>query len=182
LLRTILGRYLDVAPGTVRFCYGPHGKPALIAEMAEQTGVRFNVAHSHDLALYAVTRGREVGIDVERIRAEVASTEIAQRFFSPAEVAALCALPDELQTEAFFACWTRKEAYIKATGGGLSHPLDGFDVSLTPGEPVVALRTHADPQEAARWSLRALDPGPGYAAAVAVEATRWNLTCWQWRV
>ena len=134
LLRVLLGRYLRQDPPHLRFTYGPHGKPAL----ATDTGggaLRFNVSHSHGLALYAITRGREVGVDVERIRPEVAQEKIAERFFSPREVTLLRALPAPLQATAFFACWTRKEAYIKATGEGLTLPLDQFDVSLLPGEP-----------------------------------------------
>ena len=177
LLRVLLGRYLGQDPPHLRFIYGPHGKPAL----ATDTGggaLRFNVSHSHGLALYAITRGREVGVDVERIRPEVAQEKIAERFFSPREVTLLRALPAQLQATAFFACWTRKEAYIKAKGEGLALPLDQFDVSLVPGEPAVLLRAAWDPQEAARWSLQDLAPAPGYRAAVAVAGHDWRLTCW----
>src|SRR5919199_1621700 len=143
---------LRQAPPQLCFTYGRHGKPAL----ATGTGgvpLRFNVSHSHGLALYAITRDREVGVDVERIRPEVAQEKIAERFFSPREVTVLRALPTPLQATAFFACWTRKEAYIKATGDGLSLSLKQFDVSLAPGEPVALLHTIWDPQEAARWAL-----------------------------
>jgi 4'-phosphopantetheinyl transferase len=177
LLRVLLGRYLRQDPPHLRFIYGPHGKPAL----ATDTGggaLRFNVSHSHGLALYAITRGREVGVDVERIRPKVAQEKIAERFFSPREVTLLRALPAPLQATAFFACWTRKEAYIKATGEGLTLPLDQFDVSLVPGEPAALLRTAWDPQEAARWALQDLAPAPGYRAAVAVAGHDWCLTCW----
>ena len=103
--------------------------------------IRFNVSHSHGIALYAVTRGREVGIDLERIRSDLAVAEIAERFFSRREIAMLRTLPIEAQRQAFFRCWTRKEAYIKARGEGLSLPLDQFDVSLAPGEPAAVLGT-----------------------------------------
>jgi 4'-phosphopantetheinyl transferase len=119
-----------------------------------------------------------VGVDVERIRPKVAQEKIAERFFSPREVTLLRALPAPLQATAFFACWTRKEAYIKATGEGLTLPLDQFDVSLVPGEPAALLRTAWDPQEAARWALQDLAPAPGYRAAVAVAGHDWRLTCW----
>jgi 4'-phosphopantetheinyl transferase len=177
LLRVLLGRYLGQDPPHLRFIYGPHGKPAL----ATDTGggaLRFNVSHSHGLALYAITRGREVGVDVERIRPEVAQEQIAEHFFSPREITRLRALPTPLQATAFFACWTRKEAYIKAKGEGLALPLDQFDVSLVPGEPAALLRAAWDPQEAARWSLQDLAPAPGYRAAVAVAGQDWRLTCW----
>lgn len=106
--------------------------------------------HSHELALYAVTRGREVGVDLEYMREDFASQEIARRFFSPCEVATLGALLAHLQAEAFFNCWTRKEAYIKAVSQGLSLPLDQFDVSLVPGDPAVLLSARGNPQEASR--------------------------------
>jgi 4'-phosphopantetheinyl transferase len=179
LLRSILGRYLGLAPDRLCFTCSLHEKPAL-TEAAGGPALRFNVSHSHRAALIAVTRERETGVDIESIRVEAADIEIARRCFSPREIAALEALPAHLRTDAFFRCWTRKEAYVKARGGGLSIPLDQFDVSLAPGEPAVLLQTRADPRDAGRWSLRDLDPGPGYAAALAVEGHAWPLKCWQW--
>lgn len=175
VLRAILGRYLNRAPESLSFCYSAHGKPSLAGN-----AIRFNMSHSHGIALYAVTRGREVGIDIERIRSNVEVEEVAERFFSQREVAKLRTLPAGVQREAFFNCWTRKEAYIKARGEGLSLPLDQFDVSLAPGEPVALLGTRPDPSEAARWSLRELPPTPGYVAALAVAGQGWRLTCWPW--
>lgn len=175
LLRTILSRYLDCEPSQLRFSYNHYGKPALAAET-----LSFNVSHSHGLALYAITRDRKVGIDLEYMRSHVAGEHMAERFFSPREVASLRALPTQLQAQAFFNCWTRKEAYIKAQGYGLSLPLDQFDVSLAPDEPAQLLATRGDPQEASRWSLKALSPGTGYQAALAVEGHDWQLACWQW--
>jgi 4'-phosphopantetheinyl transferase len=179
LLRSILGLYLGREPGQLRFGYGPHGKPYLIGEN-DQDGLRFNLSHSHGLALLVVARARQVGVDVERVRPDIAGDGIAERFFSPQEVARLRALPAALQAEAFFNCWTRKEAYIKARGEGLSLPLDQFDVSLAPGEPAALLATRIDAEEASRWSLMALAPGPGFAAALAAEGSGWRLKCWQW--
>ena len=179
VLRAILGRYLNRAPEGLSFCYGSHGKPALAGESGGDA-IRFNVSHSHGVALYAVTRGREVGIDLERIRFDLAVAEIAERFFSRREAAMLRTLPTEAQRQAFFRCWTRKEAYIKARGEGLSLPLDQFDVSLAPGEPEAILGTQPDPSEASRWSLQELTPAPGYVAALAVEGHGWRLACWQW--
>ena len=178
VLRTILSRYLGVPPRAVRFCYGRHGKPAL-AEESGGNGLRFNMSHSHELALYAVARDREVGIDLEYIRQDFASQEIARHFFSPREVSTLCALPASMQARAFFNCWTRKEAYIKARGQGLALPLHQFDVSLSPGEPAELLSSRENPQEASRWTLRELAPGDGYVAALAVEGHDWRLNCWQ---
>jgi 4'-phosphopantetheinyl transferase len=177
LLRVLLGGYLRQDPPHLRFTYGPYGKPALATDTG-RASLRFNVSHSHGLALYAITRGREVGVDVERIRPKVVQEKIAERFFSPREVTVLRALPPPLQAPAFFACWTRKEAYIKARGDGLTLPLDQFEVSLAPGEPAALLRTAWDPQEAACWALQDLAPAPGYRAAVAVAGHDWRLTCW----
>ncbi|MGH7773245.1 MAG: 4'-phosphopantetheinyl transferase family protein [Candidatus Binatia bacterium] len=177
LLRIILGRYLDTKPENLRFCYNPQGKPALAREPGRD-GICFNLSHSDGLALYAITRRREVGVDLERIQPDLAVDEIAEHFFSPREIAMLRALPTHMQKEAFFNCWTRKEAYIKARGEGLTLRLDQFAVSLAPGEPAALLDTKDDPQEASRWSLRELVPGPGYVAALAAEGYNWQLRCW----
>lgn len=176
-LRTILGAYLKKDPAQLSFSYSPYGKPALVAD-SETTKLSFNLSHAHELALIAVTRERSIGIDVEFIRPEVASQEIAERFFSSHEVAALQALPAEVQSEAFFNCWTRKEAYIKAIGEGMSLPLDQFHVSLVPGSAAELLGNVRDANEVSRWSLRELAPAPGYVAAIAVEGKDWQLRCW----
>lgn len=183
-LRKIISSYLGAEPKEIRFCFGPQGKPSL-TEDCYGNGLSFNMSHAHGLALYAVTREREVGIDLEYIREDFASEEIACRFFSQREIAMLSSLPEAARAEGFFNCWTRKEAYIKAVGQGLSLPLDQFDVSLAPGEPALLLSTRENPQEASRWTLREIAPGEGYAAAVAVEGRDWTLHCWQfpdWRV
>jgi 4'-phosphopantetheinyl transferase len=177
-LRDILSRYVGLAPGLLRFSYERYGKPVLSRETGGEL-LRFNLSHSHGLALCAVTRGREVGVDLEHVREDFAGPEIAERFFSPREVSALRALPPGARTSAFFDCWTRKEAYIKARGEGLSHPLRGFTVSLTPGEPA-ALLCADDPLEAARWSLLELTLGADYRAAVAVTGERPTLRCWRY--
>lgn len=180
LLRIILSRYLDMEPSQLHFCYNPNGKPSLGITSDEET-LNFNVSHSCGLALYAVTRGREVGIDLERIRADFACEQIAERFFSSQENAMLRALPAKrVKHKAFFNCWTRKEAYIKARGEGLSLPLDQFDVSLAPGGPAMLLNTREDPQEVSRWSLQELIPAPGFVATLAVEGHGWRLACWKW--
>jgi 4'-phosphopantetheinyl transferase len=169
-LRVLLGRYLSCHPGRLRFDYGPYGKPVL-ADEAEADGLRFNVAHSEGLALIAVALDREVGVDLEHLRPEMATEQIALRFFSPREMEALRAVPPQARKEAFFHCWTRKEAYLKATGTGLATALDRFDVSLAPGEPAALLGNRDDPREARRWSLWELAPGPGFVGALAVEGT-----------
>jgi 4'-phosphopantetheinyl transferase len=107
---------------------------------------------------------------------------IAERFFSIKENAVFRALPESKKKEAFFNCWTRKEAFIKAIGDGLSRPLDKFDVSLVPGEPSRLLRIEGDSKAASAWTIQELKPAFGFAAAIAVEARRWQLHCWQWLV
>lgn len=179
VLRAILSRYLHIAPQQLRFTYSPYGKPALAHETGGDT-LCFNLSHSHDLALYAITRNRQVGIDLEYLRALPDMEQVAQRFFSAQENSVLDTLPQNQRLEAFFNCWTRKEAYIKARGEGLSFRLDQFDVSLMPGEPAALLTVRGDSCEAARWSLQELEPAPGYVAALAVEGHGWHLHCWQW--
>jgi 4'-phosphopantetheinyl transferase len=178
-LRAILGRYLGVPPGNLAFAYSSHGKPAL-PNGAGVRDLRFNVSHAGGLALVAVALGREVGVDIERVREDFATEEIAGRVFSPAELAAIRVLPAAARCAAFFNCWTRKEAYVKARGEGLSLPLHRFDVSVAPGEPAALLATAENSCEASRWSLRELQPGPGYVASLAVEGHSWRPRCWQW--
>lgn len=178
ILRAILGRYLDVEPARLQFCHGPYGKPAL-AETPNGSTLCFNMSHSHEFALYAITRNGEVGVDLENIRPVPDAEQIARRFFSGRENAAFQAVPTDLKHKVFFTCWVRKEAYVKARGDGLSLPLDQFDVSLTPGEPARLLDTRFDSQEASRWSLYDVTPGPGYVAAVAVQGPDCRLRCWE---
>jgi 4'-phosphopantetheinyl transferase len=179
VLRVILGRYLGVRPEQLCFDYGAAGKPTLAREFAGKD-LRFNLSHSHGLALYALTPGRALGVDVERIRADVDVEQVAQVAFAPAEAAELLALPVTQRQQAFFACWTRKEAYVKARGEGLSLPGDQFQVSLAPGAPPKLLRTHWDAPEASRWSLYDLEAGQEYAAALAVEGHNCSVTYLEW--
>jgi 4'-phosphopantetheinyl transferase len=127
-----------------------------------------------------LTIGRAIGVDVEKVRSDLEADRIAARFFSPSERRALQSVPEHLRLGAFFDCWTRKEAYIKAIGGGLSLPLDQFDVSFRPGDPARLLATRPEPAEAGRWAIRALDMGADYRAAVAVEGADWRLEIWDW--
>jgi len=180
ILRVILGRYLNRAPESLSFSYGSHGKPALASKSGAEP-ICFNTSHSQGMALYVVTRGREIGVDLELIRDGLAVEQIAEQFFSRREISALCSLPAELRRRAFFLCWTRKEAYIKARGEGLSLPLDQFEVSLTPGQPAALVSVREDSNEAYRWSLEELFPAANYAAALAVEGRDWSLACWQWQ-
>lgn len=176
-LRSILSGYLEIPPEEIQFSYGAQGKPQLATSSAQIHPFNFNLAHSGSLALYAFTRVGEIGVDLEQIRPDFTGDDIAERFFSASEVARLNELSAELRPEAFFNCWTRKEAFIKAIGIGLSLSLDQFDVTLAPTEPAALLRTRWDENEAARWSLKAIDVGSGYVAAVAVAGHDWRMTC-----
>jgi 4'-phosphopantetheinyl transferase len=176
VLRELLGAYLNCAPAAVDFAYGPQGKPILGNTSSNRT-LRFNLSHAGGLAVYAFALGREVGADIEPIRPDFAGWDIAKRFFSSEEIAELESLPPVSRSEAFFLCWTRKEAYIKARGEGLQIPLDSFHVTLTPRGPVRLASA-----DSSRWTLRDFQPAEGYAGALVVEGPNWNLSCWEKRV
>lgn len=187
-LRTTLSRYLKLEPAQLNFVYGQQGKPALTTGAGDRPGahvqshdaLRFNLSHSGGIALLAIATGRDVGVDVEFMSAQVTTDEVAERFFSPHEVATLRTLPREIRRTAFFKCWTRKEAFIKAKGGGLSIPLDQFDVAFAPAQTPALLRTQWNPREASCWSMFDLNvEAADYAAALVVEGTPRQLSCWQ---
>lgn len=163
-LRELLGRYLDRAPGDVHFAYSPYGKPEVPGE-----ALRFNVAHSDDLAVIGLTEDDPLGVDVECIRALRDIDSLAGTVFSTRELDVFRSLPPASKRQAFFNCWTRKEAFVKAVGEGLSHPLDAFDVTLRPGEEARLLQVEGSPARAAGWSLLDVCPMDGWAGAVAVE-------------
>jgi 4'-phosphopantetheinyl transferase len=175
-LRQILGRYLNHPPHELQFGRTERGKPFLITPDANE--LMFNVSHSHELAIYAVMRNHEIGVDVEHLRPMPDAEQIAMRFFSASEQTTLLALPPEERTRAFFACWTRKEAFIKAIGEGLYYPLDQFSVSLSPDEPVCLQHVDTHPQEAASWTLRAFTPASDYVAAFAVRSPVMHVKYW----
>ena len=166
-LRRVLSRYLDTPPTDIRLTYDMHGKPRL-AGVADGDGLCFNVSHSHSLALLAIAR-RQVGVDVEYLHRQVRHEALANRFFSQYEASALQRLSPDQRRAAFFACWTRKEAFVKAKGAGLQLPLNQFDVSVEPDEPAQLLRVGWEPAEARLWRLHNVEVGQGYAAALAVE-------------
>jgi 4'-phosphopantetheinyl transferase len=166
LLRRLLGDYLGCDPGAVVLGEGPRGKPRL---EPPRGALEFNASHSFGRALLAFARGRRLGVDLERIRADLATDGIAESSFSAGELAELRALPRAQQLDGFFNAWTRKEAFVKAVGEGVYYGLDCFDVSLAPEREPRLLHTRRDPAEAARWSLRALDAPAGFAAAIVVE-------------
>ena len=165
LLRIVLASYTAQSPESLSFDYSAQGKPAL---KNGRPDLRFNVSHTEGLAVLALVREREIGVDAEKIRPQPDAQKLAKRFFSAREQLFLGKLSgDELQ-RAFFRCWTRKEAYIKAKGEGLSIPLHAFDVSLEEDQPAALVGTRPDPTEAGRWTLYDLSVGQGYAAALTV--------------
>ena len=170
-LREILAPFLDLRPREIEFEYNQQGKPFL-STGADAAGLKFNVSHSEGFALVGVTLAGEIGVDLEHVRHDIEYNEIAQRFFSPSEAETLKELPPQEQARAFFACWTRKEAYVKARGGGLSIPLDRFEVSLTPDQGPVRFISYDDEDESSRWSLQSFGPWPDCMAALCVEVTR----------
>ena len=176
-LRSILARYMGCAPAALAFSYSAYGKPALAEMNCAQPALSFNLSHSGDWAMCAVAQDRRVGIDIELLRPELATQSIAEHFFSAAEVTALRSLSPAEQIPAFFRCWTRKEAFVKARGEGLSLPLDRFDVSLLPGAPAALLRAADDPQEVSRWSMLTLPAPANYEATLVIEGTKINSSC-----
>jgi 4'-phosphopantetheinyl transferase len=178
LLRVVLSAYLGTRPAEVAIEAGPGGKPRLVGRRSP----RFNLAHADALGLVAVSADREVGIDVERIRDVGDLRGLAERCFSPAERAALAAVDAPRRLRAFFAGWTRKEAFLKAVGDGLSRPLDSFEVTLKPGEPPRLLRVQGVPDAPARYALRALLPAPGYVGAVAAEGRGIAIHRWSYEM
>ena len=168
-LRMILGRYLVRDPQAITFSYGPRSKP----HIAESVG--FNLSHSDDLAVVTVAHARSVGVDIEAIRTMKERDRIAGRFFSARENAALLSIPDSERTEAFFRCWTLKEAYVKATGDGLAQPTESFEVTFGRGEQTELLRVDGKPEEASRWKLIEFSPAPNFVGALAVEGHDWEL-------
>jgi len=167
LLRFLLGGYTGTAPAAIRFEYGPQGRPCIAGALGTAR-VEFNLSHSGGWALLGVTRGRAIGVDLEAARHIPELEDIARRHFAPAEMDSLLRLPPPRRTEGFFACWTRKEAYVKAIGGGLSVPLDRFEVSVDPGAPVGFRSIDGSAEAAANWSLWGFRPLVDYWAAVAV--------------
>jgi 4'-phosphopantetheinyl transferase len=176
LLRRILAAYLAADSKELTFSYSSKNKPALAGTYANR--LSFNISHSGEIALIAVTQNRQIGVDVELIRHDFDTAAIATRFFSEVEQEQLAALPAEQRHETFFRCWTRKEAYIKATGEGLSLPLRQFDVSIAPGSQDALLATRPDSAESKRWLLRDVVVKTGYAGAICVSGNEWKLIGW----
>jgi 4'-phosphopantetheinyl transferase len=177
-LREVLAAYLQCAPRDVLFSLAEHGKPHL-AEPCDRS-LRFNLSTSGDWAMLAVTLGREVGVDVERINSERADRGIVSYYFAPGEIQALEAMDEADWLQGFFNCWTRKEAFIKATGEGLSRPLDSFEVSLQPGQPASLISFQGCRQAAKRWRMAELAEVPGYASALVVAGSIGQIHSFIW--
>lgn len=178
ILRSLLGEYCQVPAEDIAFDYGPRGKPVLRAPASMQ--LQFNVSHSHGMAAYAITRTCHVGVDVELVREVKEADGIVTSQFAPEEVAAYRALPVEARRRGFFYLWTRKEAYIKALGEGLGHPLDRFAVSLEPGPAARFVRIGSDPAALADWTLCDLVLDASYVAALAVQGVGLNVVSRAW--
>jgi 4'-phosphopantetheinyl transferase len=177
-LRSLLGAYLAIEPDRLQFAYDAFGKPRLAGEET-LTSIRFSVSHSDDLALFGFARGHKNGVDVERIRPDIDVEDLAARYFSPNEFKKLRSLPADQQRKAFYCGWTRKEAYLKGRGEGLSVPLERVEVSLTPGEPAKILKASGDRRVSRRWIVQHLSPAPGYIGAAAVEGRDIAFRCFR---
>jgi len=180
-LRSLLGAYVGIEPGELRFTYDRFGKPGLGGE-AQADAVRFSVSHSEGFGLFGFVKEHRMGVDVERIRAGIDVENLAKNHFSRNEFEKLRSQPSDRQLEAFFCCWTRKEAYLKARGEGMSHGLDRFEVSVTPDEPVTILCADDDPDVSRRWTLEHLTPEPGYLGAAAVETDNVTFRYFRWEI
>jgi 4'-phosphopantetheinyl transferase len=179
ILRKILGHYLKENPNEILFEYTAHGKPVLASESRGDTP-SFNLTHSDTLALYAITRAQKIGIDIERIRNDIDVDQIAQRFFSQNEISSLNQIHKNKRSEIFFQYWTRKEAFLKAIGEGISFPMEQCDVSLTSGSILSPIILSGNKGESSRWHVQDLIPGEGYAAAIAVDRGDCNISCWNY--
>jgi 4'-phosphopantetheinyl transferase len=181
LLRNILGLYLDSRPESIQFMYGLHGKPGLVKEINPKK-LCFNLAHSGDLILIGVTQDRMIGIDIERIQAILNVQQLVGQYFSPMEIAEYTTLSSERKLDAFYSCWTRKEAYVKARGEGLSIPLDQFSVSMIPGKSEIRMKfIDQEGKALPDWSVLSIDPdpAPGYVAALVASGDDWKVSLWR---
>jgi len=198
-LRAMLGQYLNAEPTALRFAYSPNGKPQLTEGFAG-SGIHFNLAHTEDLAVMAVTRIGAIGADVEAVRPMKNVEELVARFFSPRENELFQKVSADQKPGAFFDLWTRKEALLKATGEGITRSLSLVEVSFLPGEPARLLAISGSAAKAAQWCLRELSPAAGFTGAIAIDlgisnikggdadetpaaryqAANINVQCWQW--
>ncbi|GAC1362153.1 MAG: 4'-phosphopantetheinyl transferase superfamily protein [Ktedonobacteraceae bacterium] len=178
LLRLLLANYVQLPAAQLNYCYNAYGKPELAISHGQDT-LHFNLSHTHELIIYAFTYSRHVGIDIEYIRGNIEYEQLAKHYFSSFEYAELQRLPLSIRRQVFFQCWTRKEAYIKARGLGLSLGLDTFDITVQPGLPVRLLASRENAQETTRWLFAPLPIDADYAGTLVVERQDWHMCCWQ---
>lgn len=174
-----MGRYLDLEPGQLQFCYGKNRKPAISKNYCNED-IRFNLSYSDSVALYALTLCHEIGIDVEMVRDIPEMDQIANGFFLVSEYNIYRSLPERKKKDVFYKYWTRKEAFVKATGDGLLLPLNKFEVSNLPGEPVKTMAFEGAPHNASQWFIYDLNVKSEYKAAFAKEGQCCELMCFQW--
>lgn len=179
VLRRIIGNYTGKHPRELKFDFNQYGKPFLSQNSSKST-IKFNISHSHEVALIAVTQDFDIGVDVEYMHTNFDFEGIVEKFFSVNEKNVWRSLPSYHKVEAFFNCWTRKEAFIKAKGKGLSLPLNEFDVSFKPGEPALLLNTAWDRKEVGDWSVEEIKPANGYVGALAVKGSNLDMKFWEW--
>ena len=177
ILRLLVGKYLEINPAEISFQYGEFGKPCIQNDNA----LKFNISHSQNIALFAFTKKFNVGVDVEFVNPNIEVKDIATKFFSANEIMNLLALPEQEQTLGFFNCWTRKEAFIKAVGEGLSFPLDKFEVSLELGKPANLLATHWEPEAVSKWSMYAMSPADEFVASLVIEGLVEKVKFYNWQ-
>ena len=178
-LRLILQRYLHLDAAHIRFARGAHGKP-YVSDPATSPPLTFNLTHSRDLALLAIAANRQIGIDIEHYGRTANYPGMINRICSPPEQTFLNDLPPEEQQKIFLTCWTRKEAYVKALGQGITFSLKSITVSLDKSKPPGILHVQGKENEALRWSMRELYPDPDYAATLVGEGNNWTHSCWEW--
>jgi 4'-phosphopantetheinyl transferase len=177
--RALLARYLHSSPQELRFDLGPFGRPTVRGDRGRPP-LRFNQSRSAHLALIALTPAHDVGIDIEQIRLDLADRDVARRCFARNESRELLKLPGHLWPQGFFGCWTRKEAYLKATGQGLSYPLRAFEVTTSPGSEAALVSHREDPGEVDRWRMHTYWPAPDFIATVAVDGIPVKIAHFDW--
>ncbi|HEX2979348.1 MAG TPA: 4'-phosphopantetheinyl transferase superfamily protein [Anaerolineaceae bacterium] len=176
ILRSLLGGVLGKSPADLRFWENDFGKPGLV----DDPRLKFNLSHANQMAVFAFSRNRELGVDIEAIRPELSDMDLAWRYFSRGEARVLEGLPPEKRSPAFFACWTRKEAYVKARGEGLSIPLDAFEVPVLPEEIDGGIQVYGNPEETNHWRLLSFEVYPGFSMALVGEGSDWDVRLYDW--
>lgn len=179
ILRNILSLYCDIPPAQIDFCYNYRGKPAL-REDNNRSNISFNLSFSGRFALFGICRCSPIGVDIEQMKNMADRQSIIERFFSPTDLACYNQLSENYKKEAFFAYWTRKEAFVKAIGDGLHYPLDEFDVAHAPGERAKLIRTMKRINNSSCWVIHDLKIAVGYAAAFAAQKKRWQISLREW--